>query len=479
MKVCCINPPWEQDGRWGIRAGCRFPNLMPRAHNSYVPFPFLLAYTAAYLEQQGVEVLIIDGVAERCSMASLQERLIAFAPELLIAETATTSLANDLQILAALKVRLSNTYIALYGPHVSVLPQEGMAACVDFVIRGEPELTAHELMLGMAGQRAYADIQGLVYRDADGQVQINPRRPLLQEVDRLPFPLRDGMPLDRYSVPGFPSPVVFMYGSRGCPFRCNYCLWPQTLFEKGSYRPRAPEMIVAEMCEVLQRYPQTRSFFFDDDTFNLGRDRLLRFADELERQGVIIPWGMNARADNWDRELLERLKATGMFTLRIGIESGDQRVLDRCNKSLNLENARRMLQLSDSLGISNHVSFMIGLAGETWDSVENTIRYINTLPVASVQFSVAVPFPGTDYFRYVDEHDLLVTRDWTLYSGSENAVMRTEEMNAEEVRRAVIHARRRIYFSPRFIKRRLRYVRDQRDLLAMLRKVARLLTIRS
>jgi len=475
MKICCLNLPWEEAGSWGIRAGCRFPNLMPSRHNSYVPFPFLLAYTASFLASRGFDSIVIDGVAERCSAQSLLERLRAYAPDLILAETSTTSIRNDLRLLQEIKSHLPSAKVALYGPHVSVLPHEGLKGGVDFVLAGEPELTSHALAQAIDQGSDPAGIPGLAYRDSEGVMHVNPRPPLVKDLDSLPFPMRDTVPLESYVVPGFPTPVVFMYGSRGCPFRCSYCLWPQTLFEPGLYRFRSPENIVKEMIHVLERFPGTRSFFFDDDTFNLGRDRLLQFADEMDRRGLRIPWGMNARADNWDLELLERLKRSGLFTVRIGIESGDQRVLDRCGKALDLEQARQMLVLSDRMGIRNHVSFMVGLAGETWESVSNTIRYIKSLPVDSVQVSVAVPFPGTTYFKYVEEHNLLETLDWAQYSGSGNAVMRTETMSAAELRSAILKVRRQVYFSPRFIKRRFAYVRDLRDLFAILRKALRLL----
>jgi radical SAM superfamily enzyme YgiQ (UPF0313 family) len=476
MRVCLVNPPWEDNGRWGIRAGCRFPNLMPRKHNSYVPFPFLLAYTGAYLESSGVDVLLIDGVAERCDTPSFLARIRLFSPDLVVAETASTSLAHDLELLSQVKSENPSAHVTLYGPHVSVLPQDALISpAVDSVALGEPEHTIRELVESLGQGKGLERILGLAYREADGAIRFNPRRPLIQDLDSLPYPKRAELPMERYSVPGFPSPVVFMYASRGCPHRCTFCLWPQTIFEKGNYRPRAPERIVEEMAHVLDEFPSTRSVFFDDDTFNIGRDRLIRFADELDRRKIRIPWGMNARADHWDRELLERLAATGLFTLRLGIESGDQAVLDTCGKALNLEDARNNLHLAHEVGIRNHVSFMIGLAAETPDSVEKTIRFAKSIPADSVQFSVAVPFPGTDYHRYVEAQGFLVTRDYRLYSGSDNAVMRTEAMSAEEIRHAIVHARRRVYFSPRFIARRLRYVRDPRDLLAIVRKVTRLL----
>jgi len=280
--------------------------------------------------------------------------------------------------------------------------------------------------------------------------------------------------MDRYTVPGFPSPVAFVYAGRGCPHKCTFCLWPQTTLE-GAFRPRAPAQIVNEIVSVLERYPDTGSVFFDDDTFNLGRARMLGFADEMERRGVRIPWGCNARADHLDEEVVGRLVDVGLFTMRFGIESGDQRILDRTKKRLNLGEARRVLAMTDRLGVQNHIMFVIGLPGETNQSVGRTIDFIKSVPCHSVQFSAAVPFPGTSFFRDAEANGHLVTKEWSQYSGFDHVVARTDEMSADEIGRALVRARRRVYFSPRFIRRRLGYVRDIRDVAALGRKAWRLL----
>lgn len=277
------------------------------------------------------------------------------------------------------------------------------------------------------------------------------------------------MPINSYNVPGFPPPVMYIYGSRGCPYPCTFCLWPQTML-KGNYRMRAGE----EIAWVLEHYPQTRSFFFDDDTFNLGRERCLRFADEMDRRKLRVPWGMNARADNWDRDLMKRLVGTGLFTIRVGVESGDPEVLARTKKGITLDQVRNTLEMAHSLGVRNHVSFIIGLPGETETSVDNTIRFIKSVPVHSVQFSVAIPFPGTALYQEVEARGRLTTHDWPKFNGFDHVVVRTDEMSPDAIRRAVERARRSVYRSPRFILRRLSYVRDLRDLRALAQKALRL-----
>ena len=476
MKICLINPPWEENERVGIRAGCRSPNLMPKGHNAYLPFPFLLAYTAAFLESKGLDVLLIDGVAERCDWESFVTRVQAFAPDLVIAETSTTSLRYDLARMQEIKTANPAVRIVLYGPHLSARPQDGLTTpAVDFVIIGEPEQTAHELIQALTNGGNLREVASLVYREAGGDVRINARRPLT-DINQLPYPKRHGLAMDRYSVPGFPAPVVYIYGSRGCPYRCTFCQWPQTIFEPGKYRPRDAEKIVDEMEYVLQEFPRTRSFYFADDIFNLGRARMLKFTQEMKRRNLRFPYGIDGRADHLDPELLERMAETGLFTLRIGIESGDVDVLKKTRKALNLKKAREILQISHDLGIRNHISLMIGLAEESWQSVENTIAYVKSLAIDSVQFSVATPFPGTEYYRYVEEQGLWKDQDWSEFNGWDTAVMHTTCMTAEEIQKAVNYARRNVYFSPQFIKRRLGYVRDVRDLAAITGKAWRLVT---
>jgi len=474
MRVCLVNAPWAVDGREGIRAGCRFPNATPKGSNRYVPFPFMLAYTASLLEREGHEVRLIDGCAERGSLLAFWRRVADFQPELVIAETSTTTLTYDLEILAEIKRRCPGAPVAVFGAHTDARPEDALGESVDYVVQGEPELTSLALAAGLSEGLDLVDTPGLAWLDGAGSVCRSGRRPVIADIDALPHPMRAQLPMDRYTVPGFPSPVAFVYAGRGCPHKCTFCLWPQTTLE-GAFRPRAPAQIVNEIVSVLERYPDTGSVFFDDDTFNLGRARMLGFADEMERRGVRIPWGCNARADHLDEEVVGRLVDVGLFTMRFGIESGDQRILDRTKKRLNLGEARRVLAMTDRLGVQNHIMFVIGLPGETNQSVGRTIDFIKSVPCHSVQFSAAVPFPGTSFFRDAEANGHLVTKEWSQYSGFDHVVARTDEMSADEIGRALVRARRRVYFSPRFIRRRLGYVRDIRDVAALGRKAWRLL----
>jgi anaerobic magnesium-protoporphyrin IX monomethyl ester cyclase len=243
MRIAFVNLPWEEQHRRGIRAGCRFPNLTAKNTNSYVPFPFLLAYAAAYSESRGANVICIDGVAERSALDSVIGRIQEFGPDLIVAEISTTSLKYDLSALERIRKLIPHARIAVYGSHVDARPRDGLdCPAVDFVIQGEPELTSYELACAITQGTAPAFVPGLVFLDTAGELAHSPGQKLIPELDTLPYPKRQGMSMDRYNVPGFPHPVVFIYGSRGCPYKCNFCLWPQTNL-KGAYRTRPGDKI--------------------------------------------------------------------------------------------------------------------------------------------------------------------------------------------------------------------------------------------
>ena len=431
-----------------------------------------MANTGLHLGSKGVQVLLIDGIAERSSLDDVLARIRSYAPGMSCSSKAPpTSLKYDLAALAQVKAASPAVRTAVGGLHVSMLPEEALASpSVDFVIIGEPELTTHELACALIDGRDLGGISGLAFKGAGGGIVVNARRPMMTDIDSLPYPRRSGLPMHKYNVPGFPSPVVYMYASRGCPYVCNFCLWVQTIFDKHRYVARSPTKIVDEIEHVLAEFPETKSLFFDDDTFNIGQERLRAFAAEMSRRKIRTPWGMNARADHWDRELIRELKETGLFNVRFGIESGDPDVLARSGKELDLDEARENLRLFHELGIKNHLNFMIGLAGETWSSVARTVAFAKSVPADSVQFTVAVPFPGTEYYNELEARGLLVSRNWDDYHAAASAVMSTEEMSSREIEKAIKKVRRQIYLSPRFIIRRFGYIRNARDAMAILRK---------
>ncbi|HIE51069.1 MAG TPA: radical SAM protein [Armatimonadetes bacterium] len=442
MRVFLGNAPWRKEGRWGVRAGSRWPFTMPRRRGEktppYLPFPFFLAYATAVLERAGVEVLLVDAVAEGMEDAPFLSRLQEFGPDLIVLETSTPSIASDLAIAAAAK-EVTGAQIALTGPHVTALPhsvlEENLA--VDFVLLGEYEYTLRELVQTLKAGGDLGPVLGLAYRDEGGAVRVNPRRPVIANLDELPWPARHFLPMMNYrdNFADLPQPSLQMWASRGCPFACIFCLWPEVMYRDHRYRVRNPVDVVGEIVWCLERY-DLRSVYFDDDTFDLGKRRILRLCEEMKKRGLNLPWAVMARADTCDREMLEAMAEAGLYAIKYGVESGVQEILDRCGKRLSLKTVEKTVKITKELGIKVHLTFTLGLPGETEETIRRTINYALKLDPDSVQFSLTTPFPGTAYYQMLRRRGFLLASDWAEFDGAGRAVMRTAHLTREELERA-------------------------------------------
>jgi len=434
----------------------------------------MLAYAAAVLEKSGHDVLFIDAIGEDIDEASYLKRVFAFSPDLILNEMATASHAIDLATAKKLK-ESTGAKLAVCGPHPSAIATQVLEnACVDFVLIGEIEGTIPDLVRALERGASFEDVKGLAFRAQDGTIVVNPRRDLIANLDELPYPHRATLPMQRYCVAGYPSPVLFMYASRGCPYRCNYCLWPQTMYAGGNHRRRQPENVVAEIEMAQEKFGPFKSIYFDDDTFNVGRKHLLRLADLLASRPWRLPWGCNARADHFDEGLMERLASVGLFNIRIGVESGDPDILQRAGKQLDLARVEQCIEMARRNGVKVHVTFTIGLAGESWESVKRTVAFAKSITPDSIAFTITTPFPGTAYYDELLEMGYLDTVDWNRFNAVTHSVLRTEHLTAEEVTQAEKWAMRQVYFSPSYLLRRYRYAISGKELLALMRKGSRL-----
>src|SRR5207253_9684822 len=218
-----------------------------------------------------------------------------------------------------------------------------------------------------------------------------------------------------------------------------------------------------------------RSIYFDDDTFNLGKQRMMEMAAEFRRRSMSIPWGCNARPDQFDRPMMERLAEAGLFNIRIGVESGDPEILRRTKKDLDLRTVERCIRMAHRAHVKVHVTFTIGLSGESWDSVRRTARFAKAISPDSIAFTITTPFPGTEYFDEVVREGLLETREWKQFNVVSNSVIRTATMSRADIIRAEEFVMRQVYYSPRYVLRRLRYANSAAELLALVRKGAKFL----
>ncbi len=441
MRILLGNPPWRKANRLGVRAGSRWPFTLEVPEGArilpYIPFPFFLAYAAAVLERERFPVMLIDAIAEGLTEEEYLAKVVAFKPDLVLHETSTASIDVDLRI--AEKVKESTAArIALTGPHASVIGEQIIRdnRFVDFILAGEYELTLLDLCKHLMEGTPIADIIGLSFRKPDGTIQTNPRRPSIKDLDGLPWPARHFLPMQNYrdAFCDMPQPMLQMWASRGCPYRCIFCLWPDVMYGDHEYRTRDP-VDVANEVEHCQKEYRFKSFYFDDDTFNLGKARITALCREIRKRNLGIPWAAMCRADAIDEEMLREMKDSGLIAVKYGIESVSQEIVNASGKRLDLKKAERAIELTRKLGIRFHLTFTFGLPGETHETIKKTIEYAIEKDPDGLQFSLATPFPGTVYHEQLKKAGNVVAGSWAEYDGSGKAVIRTDRLSTSDLER--------------------------------------------
>lgn len=446
MKIFMGNSPWVKPGYFGVRAGSRWPHF-EKKDSSYIPFPFFLAYATSLLEKNGFEVRLADGIAERIGLEEFLKRIGAYKPDLVVYEVSTPSIDHDLQVARQTKERLGKSVKVLFcGPHFGMYNSEFLESNhdVDMVIQGEYEFTLLEVLQKMRRKEPVEDVKGLILRDRSGRIVVNDRRPLHEDLDEFPWPARSQLRMEKYCdmADTLPAPSLQMWASRGCPYHCVFCAWPQIMYDSSRYRVRDPKDVVDEMEWCIGKYG-FKSVYFDDDTFNIGKTRMLRICEEIKTRRLNVPWAIMARADGMDREILSAMRGSGLIALKYGVESGVQEILNNTGKSLDLQRVKETVEMTRELGIKIHLTFTFGLPGETLETIGKTIDLAMELDPDSLQFSIVTPFPGSKYFEALDKKGYILTKDWDNYDGYNRAVIRTDHLTSAELETALRKANRR------------------------------------
>jgi hopanoid biosynthesis associated radical SAM protein HpnJ len=365
--------------------------------------------------------------------------------ELAVLHTSTPSFVADVRVAEALKATNPRLRVGFVGAHVAVARERALAAspAIDFVCGPEFDFTVEEVARG----RPLAEVAGLSFR-VNGRFERTPERPPLEDLDRLPFVVdvyhRD-LDVRRYFIGYLLHPYLSFYTGRGCRSRCTFCLWPQTV-GGHRYRTRSVAHVLAEVARARELFPQVREIFFDDDTFTDDLARAEAIARGLGRLGVT--WSCNAKA-NVPAATLRVLRDHGLRLLVVGYESGNQAILNRIRKGIRLEQARQFTREAKALGIKIHGTFILGLPGETRETVEATIRFAQELDPDTIQVSLAAPYPGTALYREAAEHGWLEAEGLVDGQGLQTAVLGYPHLPRTEIFRSVEAFYRRFYFRPR------------------------------
>jgi hopanoid biosynthesis associated radical SAM protein HpnJ len=367
--------------------------------------------------------------------------------ELCVLHTSTPSFPSDVRVAEALKDMNPHLRIGFVGAHVAVDPAValGTSEAIDFVARHEFDFTIKEVAEG----RPLHTIDGLSYRARDGRIVHNRERAILEDMDRLPFVVdiyKRDLRVEDYFIGYLLHPYVSLYTGRGCRSKCTFCLWPQTV-GGHRYRTRSVDHVADEIALATRYFPQVKEYFFDDDTFTDDLPRAEAIAKRLGKLGVL--WSCNAKA-NVPRETLKVLKDNGLRLLLVGYESGNQQILNNVKKGIRLDMARQFTRDCHDLGITIHGTFILGLPGETRDTIQETIRYATTINPHTIQVSIAAPYPGTYLHRQAVEHGWLHNGGEELVNdhGLQISALHYPHLPHTEIFDAVETFYKRFYFRP-------------------------------
>ena len=377
MKTLFLHPP-SFDGFDG-GAGSRY---QARREIRSFWYPTWLAQPAALVPGSR----LVDAPPARLKLADVLP--LAGDYELAVLHTSTPSFAVDIRVAEAMKDQNPRLKIGLVGAKAAVEPDASLAgsAAIDFVAREEFDFTIRDVADG----RPWDGIDGLSYRDAAGRVVHNRARAVLEDMDQLPFVTevyKRDLRVEDYFIGYLKHPYLSLYTGRGCRSKCTFCLWPQTV-GGHRYRVRSVEHVIEEIRLARSYFPQVQEFFFDDDTFTDDRPRAEAIARELGRLGVT--WSCNAKA-NVPRATLEILRDNGLRLLLVGYETGNQQILNNIKKGMRVDIARRFTKDCHELGITIHGTFILGLPGETKETIEETIRFATEINPHTIQVSLAAP----------------------------------------------------------------------------------------
>ncbi|WEJ99574.1 MAG: hopanoid biosynthesis associated radical SAM protein HpnJ [Candidatus Sphingomonas phytovorans] len=425
-------------------AGARYQ--MKREVKSFW-YPTWLAQPAAMVEGSK----LIDAPAHDQSWDDIKHEFDD--RDLVILHTSTPSFGQDIRTAALIKERNPKILIGFVGAKVAVEPDKSLAATphVDFVAREEYDFTILEISQGAP----LATVDGITWRAPDGAFVRNKDRAVIEDMDVLPMvsPVyKRDLTINKYFGGYLLHPYVSFYTGRGCKSRCTFCLWPQTI-SGHNYRFRSVPKVIEEVQYILENIPETKEIFFDDDTLTDNHDRVEELAIALGKlgfgkKGFPVSWSCNAKA-NVPRKTLEVLKANGLRLLLVGYESGNQQILHNIKKGLRTDVARQFTKDCHQLGVVIHGTFILGLPGETEETIEETINYAKEIDPHTIQVSLAAPYPGTFLYKQATENGWFDnSNDLLTDGGNQIAQLSYPHLPASVIFDKVEEFYKRFYFRP-------------------------------
>lgn len=406
-KILFLNLPYE----FPISRASRWPE---KTKSGTMYYPYWICYAAGMCIDQGYDVNLVDCIAKQMTQDDVMNLISSQKPNYVMGEITTSTCAYDYKTIDMIREKCPEVHIIIGGTHATVLSEQVMEKCaaIDVIARQEYDFTIGEIIENW-GHLEY--VKGITWRDKSGNVVKNKDRPWLENLDNLPMVSKiyeKFLDVNDYCYAFAQKPMIQIFSARGCPFHCNFCSYPESMSGRR-FRKRSAKNFVDEMEYISGHMPYIREVFIEDDTFTVDKKRVIEICDEIKKRKLKIKWSCNTRADTIDYETMKTMKEAGCRLLVVGYESGNQKVLNETEKGITLEQSVTFAKNAKKLKLKVFGCFMIGLKGDSKETIEDTFNFAKKVYPESCFFQQAVPFPGTKFYEWVRDEGYLRTEDYS------------------------------------------------------------------
>lgn len=436
MKVLFVNPP---------QTASKYKFM------GVIAPPLGIAYMAGVLQENNIDVEILDASAEDMDFKDVEKELLKRKPDLVALTALTPTIGRALETAQVVKETLPDSIVVMGGYHptfnfIETLEDEN----VDIVIRGEGEYIMLNLVQALENQSSLHDVKGIVFEDKNSkEIVVNPEAPLIQDLDELPFPALNLLPMKKYRLLDMDTHMTTMITTRGCPMQCSFC--SSAAMHGKKIRERSVENIVDEI-EYLKTNYDIDTIAFMDDTFTLKKRKVMAICDEILKRNIEIMWGCTSRVDTLDEKLLKKMKEAGCITIFIGVESADQQQLDNMCKNTTISKIENAFKIARKLKIRTIASVALGMPGDTKEIMNKTVKFVHKLKPNYAIYSLATPYPGTRFYKEAFEKNLIKIKDWSKYTLI-TPILETIDCSLKDMRKIQAKAFMKFYLRPHYIIR--------------------------
>lgn len=436
MKVLFVNPP---------QTASKYKFM------GVIAPPLGIAYMAGVLQENHIDVEILDASAEDMDFKDVEKELLKRKPDLVALTALTPTIGRALETAQVVKETLPDSIVVMGGYHptfnfIETLEDEN----VDIVIRGEGEYIMLNLVQALENQSSLHDVKGIVFEDKNSkEIVVNPEAPLIQDLDELPFPALNLLPMKKYRLLDMDTHMTTMITTRGCPMQCSFC--SSAAMHGKKIRERSVENIVDEI-EYLKTNYDIDTIAFMDDTFTLKKRKVMAICDEILKRNIEIMWGCTSRVDTLDEKLLKKMKEAGCITIFIGVESADQQQLDNMCKNITIAKIENAFKIAHKLKIRTIASVALGMPGDTKEIMNKTVKFVHKLKPNYAIYSLATPYPGTRFYKEAFEKNLIKIKDWSKYTLI-TPILETIDCSLNDMRKIQAKAFMKFYLRPHYIIR--------------------------